>query len=52
MYRVIQEKRSVFLGGDSISHCEEESSFEYVYDSEWLLRLSCLNVPTEKHCEW
>jgi hypothetical protein len=35
------------LGGDSIGHCEEKSSYEHVYISEWLPREGCLNLQTQ-----
>jgi len=38
LYRAIHEERSVFWRGDSISHCEKISSYEYVSNSEWLQR--------------
>jgi DNA-binding HxlR family transcriptional regulator len=36
LYRVIQEERSIFWQGDSISHYEKISSYERVANSEWL----------------
>ena len=41
IYRVIQEKRSIFLRGNSVCHCEEKPSHEYVSNSEWLPRQNC-----------
>ena len=35
------------LGGDSIGRCDERSSYEHVYISEWLHRYSCLNLLTQ-----
>jgi hypothetical protein len=40
------------LGGDGIGHCEKESSYKHVSNPEWLPKLSCLNLQTQKHCEW
>jgi hypothetical protein len=34
----------IILGGDSIGHCEKNSSYEHVSNSEWLPRQSCLNL--------
>jgi hypothetical protein len=36
----------IILGGDSISHCEKESSCEHVFNCEWLPKYSCLNLQT------
>jgi hypothetical protein len=38
LYRVIQEERSIFWRGDSVSHCEKRISYEHVSSSEWLQR--------------
>jgi hypothetical protein len=40
---VTQEEMSIILGGDSIGHCVKNSSYEYLSNSEWLQRQSCLN---------
>jgi len=36
IYRVIQEKRSIFWRGNCVCHCEEKPSHEHVSNSEWL----------------
>jgi hypothetical protein len=39
------------LGGDSIRHFEEKTSYEHVSSSEWLPRYSCWNL-TLDFCFW
>ena len=39
-------------GGDTFDHCEKQSSYEHVCNSDWLPRYSCVNVQIHRHCEW
>jgi hypothetical protein len=42
IYRVIQEKRSIFWLRDSIGHCENKDLYEHMCNSDWLPRHNCL----------
>jgi ribosomal protein L7Ae-like RNA K-turn-binding protein len=44
IYREIQEEKSIFFVVDIIDNCEKkESPYEYVPNSEWLPKWSCLS---------
>ena len=37
------------MGGYITGHYETKKSYEYVHNSEWLLRQSCLNLQMPEH---
>jgi hypothetical protein len=52
IYRVIQEEKSILREVISIGHCERKCSYEYVPNSDWFPRYSCLNLRIQKYCDW
>jgi hypothetical protein len=49
-YRVIQEGMLIVSEQVASVIVRKENSYEPVYNSEWLPKLSCLNVQMQKHC--
>jgi hypothetical protein len=41
-------RKDNIMGGDSIGHCENRSSYEHVSNSEWFPTESCLKFTEER----